>query len=168
MLVRPQPEELRVTLCFAPPTERKLPIMIDERFIANWFNYHAPSKDQQVNYETIRAHAREFAHILNNLVPDGADKTTALRKLREVVMTANAAIACQEEHDRIAGTSTMDLAPARKTATTTPVAGGGGSSSPYQTTTGFGGGGGSASARTPQGTSLDNLVSSFAAGRRRR
>jgi hypothetical protein len=68
--------------------------MIDERTITNWFTYHPPVGDQSVVYETIRAHAREFAHILNNLVPDGPDKTVAMRKLRECVFIANAAVAC--------------------------------------------------------------------------
>ena len=67
--------------------------MIDADQITNWFTYHAPTRDQQVNYETIRNHAREFAHILNNLVPDGADKLEAMDLLRKTVMTANAAIA---------------------------------------------------------------------------
>ncbi len=68
--------------------------MIDETQINNWFTYHKPTEDDTIKYEAIRAHAREFAHVINNLVPDSADKTTALRTLRESVMWANAAIAC--------------------------------------------------------------------------
>ena len=62
----------------------------------NWFTYHAPTSDQLVAYEKIRGDARSFANTINELVPDSADKTAALRKLRECVMTANAAIACYQ------------------------------------------------------------------------
>lgn len=62
--------------------------------IDNWFTYHAPTSDQQVAYEKLRSSAKDFAYAINDLVPDSADKTAALRKLREAVMTANQAIAC--------------------------------------------------------------------------
>ena len=62
--------------------------------IDNWFTYHAPTSDQLVSYEKLRSSARDFSKAINELVPDSADKTAALRKLRECVMTANAAIAC--------------------------------------------------------------------------
>jgi len=62
--------------------------------IDNWFTYHAPTSDQLAAYEKLRNSAKEFAHLINNLVPECADKTAAIRKLREAVMTANAAIAC--------------------------------------------------------------------------
>lgn len=60
----------------------------------NWFSYHSPSSDQLVSYAKLRSAAREFAGLINDLVPESADKTAAIRKLRECVMTANAAIAC--------------------------------------------------------------------------
>lgn len=62
--------------------------------IDNWFTYHPPTSDQQVAYEKLRGAARDFANTVNELVPDSADKTAAMRKIREAVMTANAAIAC--------------------------------------------------------------------------
>lgn len=62
--------------------------------IDNWFMYHAPSSDQLVTYEKLRSSARDFANALNALVPDCADKTAAIRKVREAVMIANAAAAC--------------------------------------------------------------------------
>lgn len=112
--------------------------MYDERYIQNWFTYHSPTKDQTVIYETLRAHAREFAHIINNLVPSGADKQNALEHLRTAVMWANAAVATTAEEDRIsdevlntpvvpegARRSVDDLARARKSDTP----------SPYQTAT---------------------------------
>ena len=60
----------------------------------NWFTYHAPTPEQLEHYAEIRAEALRFAHVLNGHIPESADKTAAIRKLRECVMTANAAIAC--------------------------------------------------------------------------
>jgi hypothetical protein len=57
------------------------------------FTYHAPDADQQVAYEKLRNAAYDFAVALTELTPPSADQTTAVRKLRECVMTANAAIA---------------------------------------------------------------------------
>ena len=64
--------------------------------IDNWFKYHAPTDDQKNRYAKIRAEARHFAHVVQKLTPACADQTAALRKIREAVMTANAAIACNE------------------------------------------------------------------------
>lgn len=64
--------------------------------IQNWFSYHAPTAEQQVRYQNIRAAAYTFASVLNNeVIGESADKTAAFRLLRECVMTANAAIACE-------------------------------------------------------------------------
>jgi hypothetical protein len=60
----------------------------------NWFTYHAPSSDNLASYQILREEARYFAGKINELVPESADKTASIRKLRECVMTANAAIAC--------------------------------------------------------------------------
>lgn len=95
--------------------------MIDEQYIANWFTYHAPTKDQTTVYEAIRAHGREFAFVINNLVPDGQDKIEALNKLREAVMWANAAVATDTE--------AAPVAPVRRAEDTHRV----GFRSPYQT-----------------------------------
>jgi hypothetical protein len=57
------------------------------------FMYHAPDADQQITYEKLRSAARDFAVALVELTPVGPDQSAALRKLRECVMTANAAIA---------------------------------------------------------------------------
>jgi hypothetical protein len=61
----------------------------------NWFTYHAPSSDDLVAYEKLRNSAKEFAKAINDLCPESADKTTAIRKVREATMTANASIACK-------------------------------------------------------------------------
>lgn len=72
---------------------------ITQEEIDNWFTYHPPSGKQAVNYEALRSSARQFANVINRLVPDCADKTHSLRVLRDSVMWANAAIACNPETD---------------------------------------------------------------------
>ena len=67
---------------------------MEQPVIDNWFTYHAPSGDQLTTYAKLRTAALEFANAINALVPDCADKTAAIRKVREAVMTANAAVAC--------------------------------------------------------------------------
>lgn len=62
--------------------------------IENWFSYHPPTQEQLQAYEVLREGGKELAHLINKYVPDCADKTAAIRKLRETIMTANAAIAC--------------------------------------------------------------------------
>ena len=57
------------------------------------FQYHSPSPFQQKAYETIREAAKHFAAVLIANTPACPDRTAALRKVREAVMTANAAIA---------------------------------------------------------------------------
>jgi hypothetical protein len=64
--------------------------------IKNWFTYHAPKGDQAERYQRIREAAERFALVIDDNVPDCADKTAAIRKIREATMTANAAIACEE------------------------------------------------------------------------
>lgn len=60
----------------------------------NWFSYHAPNDLQREQYEILRAAALQFAAVILDQTPASADQTTAIRKVREAVMTANAAIAC--------------------------------------------------------------------------
>ena len=61
-----------------------------------WFTYHAPKGDQTGRYELIRNKARELAEVIIVNTPVCADQSAAIRKIREAVMTANAAIACNE------------------------------------------------------------------------
>lgn len=68
-----------------------MPYDVDK--INDLFSYHAPSGDQPARYEAIRAAAKTFAQVLVANTPQSADQTAAVRKLRECVMTANAAIA---------------------------------------------------------------------------
>jgi hypothetical protein len=68
--------------------------MISQADINNWFSYHAPVPDQLVAYNDIRQAAKIYAETVNKHVPDSADKTVAIRKIRESVMAANLAVAC--------------------------------------------------------------------------
>lgn len=62
--------------------------------LTNWFSYHAPNAVSLVHYASLRDKAKEFAELFNAAVPDCADKTAAMRKLRETVMAMNLAVAC--------------------------------------------------------------------------
>jgi hypothetical protein len=57
------------------------------------FTYHPPRDGQPAMYEAIRDTALEYAKLINVLVPDSREKSTALTKLDEVVFWSNAGIA---------------------------------------------------------------------------
>ena len=63
--------------------------------LENWFTYHAPSTEDLAAYDKVRKAALVFASVINEWVPDSADKTAAIRKVREATFTANAAITCK-------------------------------------------------------------------------
>lgn len=125
--------------------------MIAESQINDWFTYHAPTQDQIPVYEAIRSHGREFAHVINNLVPDCADKSHAMRILRDVVMWANAAVA----------TTPADAPAPERHVVGLPDAPGG----TYQTATGFTSGqtlkDDEIVPETPPLASLSDVVNSF-------
>lgn len=56
------------------------------------FDYHAPSDDQVAKMALAREAAAHYAAAINELVPEGPDKTYALRHLREVAMWVNVSI----------------------------------------------------------------------------
>lgn len=66
---------------------------VEQGQLDNAFSYHAPDGIQRVKYEALRASAREFAKSVIEFCPPSADRTAALRKVREALMTANASIA---------------------------------------------------------------------------
>ncbi len=69
--------------------------MISDKDIDNWFTYHPPSVYQAGKYQTIREAGHALASAIVNNTPPSADQTAAIRKVREAIMTANAAIACE-------------------------------------------------------------------------
>ena len=60
------------------------------------FTYHPPKGDQAERYVKIRDKAKEFAEVVVDCTPECPDQSAAIRKIREAVMTANAAIAIVE------------------------------------------------------------------------
>jgi len=64
--------------------------------IESLFTYHSPKDDQIPRYKRLRESAKEFAQTIVACCPDSADRTAAIRKVREAVMTANASIAVNE------------------------------------------------------------------------
>jgi len=65
--------------------------------IANVFSYHAPRRDQPERYTALRGVARDFAQKILDIVPDCADRSAALRCVREALMWANAAVALEPD-----------------------------------------------------------------------
>lgn len=61
------------------------------------FTYHADAR-RNIHYEKIRDAAKVFALAILENSPNCADKSAALRKVREAVMAANAAVALAPEY----------------------------------------------------------------------
>ena len=77
--------------------------MIEQTMIDNWFTYHSPTEDQIPLYAELRQAAKAYAEVANRVVPDGADKTAAMRSLRTTNMAFHQAIACHQETDYCTG-----------------------------------------------------------------
>jgi hypothetical protein len=60
------------------------------------FTYHPPKGDQAERYVRIRDKAKELALLIVEVTPASREQSSALTKLDEVVMHANAAIARNE------------------------------------------------------------------------
>lgn len=65
--------------------------------IEHWFTYHSPSPGQRIRYQNLREAGKALALAIWDNCPPGADASAAVRKVREAVMTANQAIACEPE-----------------------------------------------------------------------
>lgn len=63
--------------------------------LTNRFTYHPPKDDQAQIYEEIRDRAHRLARRINELAPEGREKSLAITHLEETVFWANAAIARQ-------------------------------------------------------------------------
>lgn len=73
--------------------EDALPVQVLRAHIDNDFMYHQPKPGQPEKYNVIRNTARLFAHLLVDSCPVSRELSTALTKLEECVMHANAGIA---------------------------------------------------------------------------
>jgi hypothetical protein len=71
------------------------------------FTYQSPDADQIERMKKIRSTALELARLLELAVKPCADRAAAIRKLRECVMTANAAIALEGPQERFRGTEVL-------------------------------------------------------------
>lgn len=56
------------------------------------FDHHTPNEDQIVAMERIREAARSFVRVIEENTSSCADRSAAIRKVREAMMTANAAV----------------------------------------------------------------------------
>ena len=76
----------------APPTDAQNSARLD------WiFDYHKPTEDQVERYNQITAAAKALAKVILDTCPACADRTDAIRKVREARMTANSSIALHGE-----------------------------------------------------------------------
>lgn len=76
--------------------------------IENQFTYHAPNATQLPRYQELRNAGKALALAIARCCPPGADRSAALRKVREAVMTGNAAIALEQP---LAGVSSGEAIP---------------------------------------------------------
>lgn len=66
---------------------------VDTSNVEDVMTYHAPTPDQLPKYAAVKEAITACAKVILEVVPQCADRTVALRKLREARMDANAAIA---------------------------------------------------------------------------
>jgi len=86
--------------------------MISTADLENWFTYHAPREGQPERYLAIREAGKAFAAVVVANTPSSADQTVAVRKIREAVMVANQAIACEQRDAAVPGPMTPLVAKA--------------------------------------------------------
>lgn len=60
----------------------------------NLFTHHPPVGGQVADYQEIRAAGKAFAAVICERVPPGEDRDSAIRRVRDAVMWANAGVAC--------------------------------------------------------------------------
>ena len=70
---------------------------MNKKQLINNFTYHKPTDDMLPKFEELRNKAMEFSLLIDDLVPDGREKSLAQTKLQEVVMWANAGIVIPKE-----------------------------------------------------------------------
>ena len=68
----------------------------ESRQIDNWFMHHTPTADDVMRYMRIRDAAKVFATAIMDDCPPSADRSAAMRQVREAAMMANASIACSD------------------------------------------------------------------------
>lgn len=74
--------------------------MIGGNDLENRFSYHKPTPEMVPVFAAIREKLKEAAMLIDQSVPDGREKATAISKLEEAGFWANAALARSGEIDR--------------------------------------------------------------------
>lgn len=69
------------------------PLMTDAQIVAEFFKYHPPNDSTIPKYAAINQAAKNFAEIVLQNCPSSADRSAAIRLIRDARMTANAAVA---------------------------------------------------------------------------
>ncbi len=77
------------------PRENSVDEDINAIDLAWIFTYHKPDPDDISRYNKLREAAAAFAEVVVAETPPGEDQSVAVRKIREAVMTANAAVALE-------------------------------------------------------------------------
>lgn len=68
--------------------------MMDTNELHNRFDYHPPKGQGTINaHADMRNMCKNVADVLNQMLPDGREKSLAITHLEEVMMWSNAAIA---------------------------------------------------------------------------
>ena len=67
--------------------------------IKNRFAYHRATKETALVHSWVREEFTEFAYKLNDVLPDGREKSLMLTALQEAMMWGNAAIAMNDMID---------------------------------------------------------------------
>lgn len=57
------------------------------------FGYHRPLSERATRHEAVRDECKKLAHYLNDICPDGREKSFAIMHAEEAMFWANAAIA---------------------------------------------------------------------------
>lgn len=60
---------------------------------------HPPGPEQGLRMDRLRAEAKDFAHLVVDLVPPGREQSSALTKIEEALFHANAGVAREAAGD---------------------------------------------------------------------
>jgi hypothetical protein len=66
---------------------------MDANDIANRFGFHPANDDTGPRHDQVRHACQDLAHLLNDLLPDGREKSLAITSLEQTMFWANAAVA---------------------------------------------------------------------------
>ena len=70
---------------------------ITDEALENWHAHHPPASQEIIDaHQRVRAEFLALSKSMNGLLPEGPDKTVALRAIRDTAMQCNAVIACAQ------------------------------------------------------------------------